>query len=309
MAVKLSDIINLIGAPGYKERLFSERPELTVPEVPVDTSRFTPIRPKNIYELASQIGVESGSGIEFPGEAPLYDSKKESVLQKILEYTSKYPITQSQAKAMYELFTAKPEVIGYVEKVKKTLFGKKKKKVPITISPGPEAIKEELPKIIEPPELVSSIQRLLGTYAKEAQTKPITERGEIKIEELRYPEPVYLMGLRGESPKERAIKEAQEYNENIRALYRSAQEFINYLTSPDLSKILAETLIAPLSLDIAKDIYNMTGGMIDISQFSSRMAEAVSQSREFLESSSKVLSDLFDIKVDLFSELNKILEG
>jgi len=210
------------------------------------------------------------------------NSKK--ALEKVFQLAKKYPMSQKQAKSIYELIRAP--------------FGKS----------YPEVVKKYWKKVISPPEeLQEQVQKALTEKAERAIETAKEKFKPIEEEKLKLPEYVWQKGYKGETLAERARAKVREYNENIKNIVEYTKNIASSLSKEDTAKYIATYLNSGLAWEVAKEIYRKSGGRVNLSSLHRDLVEVTEKSKRYLKEVSSTLQKLFDIKADLLSEVKDLI--
>ena len=325
-AKRLADIINVIGAnlgvtvPKTTVQIPYVRPEIKTPteiEKPERTISKE-LRSKNIYEIADMLKIplpkftpevqktigkfkswkELGSiAQKLKGKYPYVYKKAytevlgaieplEKTISKIKKLAKKYPVSREQAKSIYEILSHSPYKKSYQE-----------------------ILREHWGKVIAPSEeLKERVQKVLTEPAEEALERARKKYKTIEEEKLRLPEYVWHKGYRGKTLAERTREEVREFNENIKNIAKYTESLASSLSSEDTAKYIATWLNADLAWDVAREIYNMTGGRIDLSSLHRQLIDVSTKSKKYLTEMSNTLKKLFDLKADFMNELKNLVK-
>ena len=260
-----------------------------IPPAKIEVSSFggsTVIEPKSWKEFQSVMDMFSKNKTlsRFTNRRILGEPLSEGAIKKVMQLAEKYPMSQKQARSIYELIRA-PFGRFYQNVVKK--YWKN------VISP-PEELQEEVQKI-----LTEKAEKAIETAKK--KFKPIVE------EKMRLPEYVWQRGYRGETLAERARAKVREYNESIKNIVEYTKNIASSLSKEDTAKYIATYLNSDLAWEVAKEIYRKSGGRVNLSSLHRDLVEVTEKSKRYLKEVSSTLQKLFDIKADLLSEVKDLI--
>jgi len=318
-AKRLADIINVIGAnlgvtvPKTTVQIPYVRPEIKTPTEIEEPEKIISgeLRNRNLYEIADILEIplpkfipgvqEIMGGIkswkEFENVAQKLKEKYPYVhwkihteilrpISKIKKLAEKYPVSKTQARSIYEILSHSPYEKSY-QKILKKHWGK---------------------VIVPSEELKEKVQKVLTKPAEEALEKVRKKYKTIEEEKLKLPEYVWHKRYRGKTLAERTREEVKEFNESIKNIAKYTESLASSLSSEDTAKYIATWLNADLAWDVARKIYNMTGGRIDLSSLHRQLIDVSTKSKKYLTEMSNTLKKLFDLKADFMNELKDLIK-
>lgn len=218
------------------------------------------------------------------------------------EFLRKYPLGETQREALIGLFTSPPERVKVGYKVKKKLFGKKKKPIYKEVFPGPKAIEKYLPELLTPsPEVAEKIGEKISPYIREVIER--AERMTIPETAERFEKPLHLETYRGETIYDVYKRKIEELKAIRTEAGRRINEILETIISPEALKTLTFYVQMPAFIEVGELINRFSKGFYDMRAYFESLKDLSEKARGFVENINSVFSELLGVKEDLISQI------